>query len=47
MSLAAVFGMPVRPLTEAEYLRNRRDELMRELAEVEAALDELYRKQPK
>jgi hypothetical protein len=39
--------MPVRPLTEAEYLRNRRDELMRELAEVEAALDELYRKQPK
>jgi hypothetical protein len=47
MSLAAVFGIPVRPLTRDEYLRQRRDELLRELAEVEAALAEYYRKQPK
>jgi hypothetical protein len=46
MSLAAVF-MPVRPLTKDEYLRKRRDELLRELAEVESALAEYYRKQPK
>jgi hypothetical protein len=44
--LASVFG-PVPRLTKDEYLRQRRDELRRELAEVEAALDELYRKQPK
>jgi hypothetical protein len=47
MSLAAVFGIPVRPLTRDEYLRQRRDELLRELAEVEEALAEYYRKQPK
>jgi hypothetical protein len=46
MSIAAVFG-PVRPLSTHEYLRQRRDELLRELAKVDAALDELYRKQPK